>query len=152
MSVPGECGRPCPHRENTLCREGEFSSWQLVLWPVYSGMHILIADDNRRIREVIKTVLARTGATFSECENGSDAVDVYRRERPDWVLMDIVMERTDGLVATRQITSVFPEARVLIVTNYNAQDLREAAEDAGAKGYILKDNLSEIETFLTAHG
>jgi DNA-binding NarL/FixJ family response regulator len=59
------------------------------------------------------------------------------------------MPRMDGLVATRQITKVYPAARIVIVTDYDEEQLKFAAFDAGAKGYALKDNLSDLEAFVT---
>ena len=68
--------------------------------------------------------------------------------RPDWVLMDIRMKEVDGLAAAQQITTAWPGARVVIVTSYNDASLRDAARQAGACGYVLKDNLLEIRRWL----
>ena len=61
--------------------------------------------------------------------------------QPDIVLMDVRMPRMDGLAATRQIREFHPGARVVIVTDYDDEDLRKAAMEAGARGYVLKQNL-----------
>jgi DNA-binding NarL/FixJ family response regulator len=58
------------------------------------------------------------------------------------------MEHVDGLTATQQITTAWPLARVLVVTSYTDNDLREAAQRAGACGYIAKENLLEIRKWL----
>jgi DNA-binding NarL/FixJ family response regulator len=64
--------------------------------------------------------------------------------------MDIHMHRMDGLTATRQIREFHPAARVLIVTAYEDEELRSAAQDAGACGYVLKDKLTELPRLINA--
>jgi len=73
---------------------------------------------------------------------------LYRKHKPDWVLMDIRMGAMDGIAATREVTSAFPNARVIIVTNYNDSFLRAEAEEAGAVGYVLKDDLSALHSLI----
>ncbi len=68
--------------------------------------------------------------------------------QPDLGLMDIHMPRMDGLATTRQIRLRYPEARIVIVTDYDDDDLRSAAKDAGACGYALKQNLTELEALI----
>lgn len=55
------------------------------------------------------------------------------------------MPRMDGLAATRQIIQLYPTARIVIVTDYDEEELRVAALAAGAAGYVLKDNLTTLE-------
>ena len=89
-------------------------------------------------------------AEFVECSDGREAADAYREHQPDWVLMDIQMPEVDGLTATRQLTSAFSEARVLIVTQFEGQHLRAAAHRAGARGYVLKENLLQARELIEA--
>jgi DNA-binding NarL/FixJ family response regulator len=56
--------------------------------------------------------------------------------------------RTDGLTATRRIIKAHPEARILIVTNHDDDTLRTAAIEAGARGFVLKDDLLALGAFL----
>ena len=58
--------------------------------------------------------------------------------------MDVRMPRMDGLTATRQIRQFHPSARIVMVTDYDDEDLRSAASEAGACGYALKQNLTEL--------
>jgi len=109
---------------------------------------ILIADDSSRMRETIKMILADTSPDFIECGDGAEVLALYRKHKPEWVLMDIQMGRMDGITATREVTSAFPDARVIIVTNYNDSSLRAEAEEAGAVGYVLKDDLSQLLNFI----
>lgn len=114
-------------------------------------MHIvtvLIIEDDRAMRELIKKVIGELADNFCECSDGRDAFVAYEKHRPAWVLMDLRMEHVDGLIATQQITTAWPSARVLIVTSHTDDDLREAAQRAGACGYISKENLLEIRKWL----
>lgn len=81
---------------------------------------------------------------FEECEDGADALRCYEKTRPDWVLMDWEMRRMDGLTATREIIAKHPQAKILMVTQYDDEQLKEAARTAGAKGFILKENLMDL--------
>ena len=74
----------------------------------------------------------------------------YGRLQPDCVLMDIEIEGVDGITATRQIIDAYPQARILIVTNYNDDNLRRAAREAGACRYIVKEHLLDILEILPA--
>ena len=111
-------------------------------------MNILIVDNSREMRRVIRLVLGDLAEEIHECSDGSEALSAYRDHLPDWVLMDIRMEKTDGLAATRQIKAAFPDARVILVTVYHGDDMREAARSAGAYAYIVKDNLLELRKIL----
>ncbi len=109
---------------------------------------ILIADDDPRVRELLKTCLGDLNAEFVECADGLETVTAHQQHEPDWVLMDLEMPGLDGISATRRITDADPEARVLIVTQFEGPQLRRAAEDAGACGYLLKDNLLSVREFI----
>ncbi len=105
---------------------------------------VLIIDDSQPMRELIKMTLAGAGEIVGECADGSEALAAYERLRPDWVLMDIEMKSIDGITATRQITAAYPQARIMIVTDYNDDALRRAAYEAGARQYVVKENLLDI--------
>ena len=109
---------------------------------------ILIADDNREMRETLKDILREFDPYFCECSNGNEVVELYRTHHPDWVLMDVMMPFIDGIAATRRIKDLFPDARILIVTNYNDPLLRHEAKQAGAVGFVLKDDLSVLATIM----
>jgi len=71
-------------------------------------------------------------------EGGQGAVSLYRKHRPDVVLMDLRMPDLDGVEATRRIRFEFPEARILMLTTYDADEDVRRALDAGASGYLRK--------------
>lgn len=109
---------------------------------------VLIVEDDRAMRELIKRVIGDLADNFYECSDGREALALYEKCRPAWVLMDIQMEHVDGLIATRQIMTAWPSARVLVVTAHTDEDLRLAAYRAGACGYVSKENLLDIRGWL----
>jgi len=107
-------------------------------------MKLLIVEDHPGVRKVIRNLVAGVAGEVCECSDGAGAFALFRLERPDLVLMDIQVGGMDGITATRQITVADPTAQVIIVTDYDQPDLREAAFQAGACGYVLKENLLEL--------
>ena len=80
-------------------------------------MKLLIVDDHAAMRRLLGRVVS-----------GAEALNAYHRCLPDWVLMDIEMDRIDGITATREILLSYPRARVVIVSKYDDDQTREAAE------------------------
>jgi CheY-like chemotaxis protein len=113
-------------------------------------MKVLIVDDNEQARRMIKHSLRDRTDSFRECEDGVDAAEAYAEFQPDWVLMDWEMKQVNGLDATQEIIARFPDAKILMVTNYDEQSLRNAAGEAGALGFVTKDNLLELRVFFGA--
>jgi len=112
-------------------------------------LKILIVDDNADMRRLIKTIVRKMSATVFECEDGDEVSEAFDKYHPDWILMDVEMKRMDGLEATRQILANFPGVRILLVTQYNTKELREAAQTAGVCGYLLKENLMDLRRLLS---
>lgn len=113
-------------------------------------MKLLIVDDNRPMRQMLKTVLSEVAPEIYEASDGGEAIESYKQHQPDWVLMDIQMKSLDGIAATRQIRNQFPGARILILTSHDDAELRCAAEEAGACGYVLKENLLELRQTISS--
>jgi CheY-like chemotaxis protein len=111
-------------------------------------MTILIVEDNATVRRLIRRATSDMADNIFECEDGADALAAYTTHHPDLVLMDVRMPRMDGLTATRELLREDPLAKIVIVTDYNDDDIREAALKAGACGYALKHNLTELDTVL----
>jgi CheY-like chemotaxis protein len=109
---------------------------------------ILLVEDSPEVRSTIKSTLRGFDAIFFERDDGAQALPAYREIRPDWVLMDLQLKAVDGLTARAEIITAYPEARVVIVTNFDDVVLREAARQAGACGYVIKDNLLELRALL----
>lgn len=111
-------------------------------------MKVLIVDDNEEVRRVVADSLPETVEEIYECEDGAEAFVVYEKHQPDWVLIDWQMNRTDGITAIRQIKSVYPNAHICLVTAFDSDELRDEALAAGAEGFVLKDDLFELEDIL----
>ena len=111
-------------------------------------MRLQIVEDNYQMRRLIKSIVGELADSVFECADGSEALQAYEANRPDWVLMDIEMKALDGITATKQIKAAFPDARIVMVTEFDNADWREAARLAGALGYVLKENLLELRPIL----
>ena len=111
-------------------------------------MKYLIVDDSKIMRETIIRTLLRNGNVFKECEDGDEAIKTYSEFLPDWVLMDIKMQRIDGLKATKEIKKNHPDAKIIIVTNYGGSAFQKAAIEAGANAFISKNSLYELNKYL----
>ena len=103
----------------------------------------LVVDDQALVRGSFRILVdtAPDLTSVGEAANGTEAVELARREKPDIVLMDIRMPGMDGIEATRQITTA-PDTsgvRVLILTTFDLDEYVFAALRAGASGFLLKD-------------
>jgi CheY-like chemotaxis protein len=107
-------------------------------------MTFLIVEDNSEMRRLIRRTVTRESDMVYECSDGKDALASYLQHEPDWVLMDIKMPKLDGISATREIKETFPEARIVVVSQYDDPEMREGARRAGAADYVLKDDLLAI--------
>ncbi|MEI7732037.1 MAG: response regulator transcription factor [Verrucomicrobiota bacterium] len=112
-------------------------------------MKVLIIDDHAAMRQTIKSVLNAPGMEFIEGGDGQAAIRLFSAHHPDWVLMDYMLPKMDGLDATREIHHLNPIARILFVTNYDDAHLRAAATEAGACGFVPKERLTELRCFIT---
>jgi DNA-binding NarL/FixJ family response regulator len=106
-------------------------------------MKFLIVDDSAQMRRCIKESLT-SAVEIVECWDGGEAIAAFAKHQPDWVLMDIEMKPVDGLAAARQIRIDWPKAKIIFVTSYDQPRYREAASQLKAEGYVLKDNLEQI--------
>ena len=111
-------------------------------------MRILIADDNARMRQMVKQALMGLASEICEASDGGEAIAACAAHRPDWVLMDLRMKPLDGLRATAEIMARFPETRIAIVSQYDDPELRAEAARVGACAYVLKESLQELPGIL----
>lgn len=107
-------------------------------------MKFLIVDDNAAVRRLIAEVVMPLADEIRECCDGADALSAYHSNRPDLVLMDIRMKQVDGIEATKRIKMADPSAKIIIVTDYDDEALRQEAMRVGACEYALKDNLLDL--------
>jgi two-component system response regulator DegU len=113
-------------------------------------MNILIVENSSRMRRTIRSLLGELAHEVFECDDGGQALSAYETHRPDWVLMDIGLKEVDGIVITGALMAAFPEAKVVIVTDYDDTRLRQAARKAGACAYVLKEDLFQLRVIITA--
>ena len=116
-------------------------------------MKLLVVEDNPQMRQMIRAVVADLAEAVCECGDGDEAIAAYAAHQmcgDDRVLMDLQMPRVGGLEAMRRIHAVYPDAHIIIVTQYDDPHWRAAATEAGASGYVLKSNLLELRSRLQA--
>jgi DNA-binding NarL/FixJ family response regulator len=108
-------------------------------------IRVLVADDEAMVRAGFRLLLAREPDidVIGEARNGIEAVQQAARFNPTVVLMDIRMPELDGLQATRDILAADPSARILILTTFDHDEYVYGALEAGASGFVLKDDPPE---------
>jgi len=99
---------------------------------------VLIADDSEFMRNLLREILEEDHQIVGEVENGVEAVETYKEENPDLVMMDIVMPIRDGIEATDEIKNTDPDANVIMCTSVGQEEKMKEAVKAGADGYITK--------------
>ena len=106
---------------------------------------ILIADDQKLIREGLKVLLEMDDKfiVIGEASNGQEAVDLYIKLRTDIVLMDIQMPVINGVEAIKKILELNKEAKIIILTTFDDDEYVYEGLKSGALGYILKDTSIE---------
>lgn len=113
-------------------------------------MILLLVEDNAAMRRLIRSLLCDLAATIHECDDGACALAAYQQHQPDWVLMDIKMPGLDGIAASLQITQADPTAKIIVVSDYDDERLRKAAQSAGVRTYLPKERLLELRSILAA--
>lgn len=119
------------------------------------SIRILIVDDHHIVRQGLAALLKTVPgfAVAAEASDGEQAVELYRRHRPDVTLMDLRLPRLNGVAAIERIRAEFPAARVIVLTTFDGDEDIYRAMQAGAKGYLLKGmDLNELtEAIRTVH-
>jgi DNA-binding NarL/FixJ family response regulator len=106
---------------------------------------VVVADDQRLVRGGFRVILNSEPdiAVVAEAGDGREAIELVRQHRPAVALLDIRMPVLDGLQAAREIMTLAPATRVLIVTTFDADEYVYEALRAGASGFLLKDAPAE---------
>jgi DNA-binding NarL/FixJ family response regulator len=119
------------------------------------AIRILTVDDHQLLREGIAAVLeSQEDMTLvAQASNGREAVESFRRLRPDVTLMDLRMPDMSGIEAITAIRGEFPDARIIVLTTYAGDAQAAAALKAGAAGYLLKSSVRKelLETIRAVH-
>ncbi|MBN1157083.1 response regulator [Candidatus Woesearchaeota archaeon] len=106
---------------------------------------IMIVEDSNLMKSVIANFIKKKNNDFEiiTADGGEQAVEMYKKENPDLVFMDIRMPGMDGITAMEKILGSYPKAKVVMCTALKETEQEERARKAGAVGYITKPFSSE---------
>lgn len=99
---------------------------------------ILVTDDSIFQRKKMADIVKKGNYKVIEAENGKEAVEKYREQEPDGVLLDIIMDEMNGKEALRRILQYDADAKVVIVSGIGHDETVKEALDIGAARYIIK--------------
>ncbi len=104
------------------------------------GIRVMLVDDHPVMRVGLANVLSLNHGfnIVAQADDGPSALQLWRKHRPDVTLLDVCMERMDGLETLRQLLGDFPTARVLMLTSSKDGDDMSLAMQLGARGYVVK--------------
>ena len=108
------------------------------------ALSIVLVDDHAPTRRAIEALINEQAdlQTIGQAASGAEGVDLARRLRPDIIIMDIMMPGMNGIDATKAIQKETPGACVLTLSNHTAPGFVNAMLEAGAAGYVRKDEAS----------
>jgi DNA-binding NarL/FixJ family response regulator len=102
---------------------------------------VLIVDDEAHIRKFVSVMINSLGEpVVLQAANGTEALQVYEREKPHLVLLDVNMPRVDGLETLRNLKRIDPQCTVVMLTSLVNRQTVEECLRLGAVGYLRKDN------------
>jgi DNA-binding NarL/FixJ family response regulator len=118
-------------------------------------IRVLAADDHEIVRDGIANLIETQSdiQLIAEASDGREAVEQFRKHRPDVTLMDLQMPSMSGIDAIHAICSEFPDARIIVLTTYAGDAQVKRALQAGAHGYLLKGLLRKelLDTIRAVH-
>jgi two-component system, NarL family, response regulator LiaR len=116
---------------------------------------VMLVDDHAIVRQGLRTYLELQPdiEVVGEAGDGIAAVAIARDKLPDIILMDLVMPNSDGVEATRAVTTVSPSTKVIVLTSFSEDEKVFASIKAGAQGYLMKDVLPQdlVKAIRTVH-
>jgi len=115
------------------------SHWtEADVFRVVSMAKLLIVDDSYFMRVVLRGILKSRNHTVVEATDGNEAVEVYRREKPDVVTMDITMPNKDGIDAAHEILAEDQSAKIVMVSALGQEALTKKIAEAGVSDFLVK--------------
>ena len=99
---------------------------------------VLVADDQIHIRKIIAAKISKAGYTVITAEDGQEAVDMAKAEKPDLIIMDIMMPRMNGIEVLKKIKKMKKEIVVIMLTAYGTLETARKAMKLGAYDYLTK--------------
>ncbi len=114
-------------------------------------MKVLVVDDDKLVAISLKTILEANNIQVVDVgNNGKEAIELYEKNTPDILLMDIRMDTMTGLEAAEHIIEKYSDAKILFLTTFSDDEYIVKALNIGAKGYILKQDFEGIVPALKA--
>ena len=109
-------------------------------------VRILVADDNAAVRHYLRSLLELQNSwrVCDEARTGSEALERVKENPPDVILLDFQMPDLNGIDVARQVTKLFPEIPILMVTIHLSNQLTEEARKAGIRGVCSKTDVGSI--------
>jgi DNA-binding NarL/FixJ family response regulator len=109
--------------------------------PKAPRIRVLIVDDHSVVREGLASLISHRAdmIVVGEAANGREAVELWKKHRPDVTLLDLRMPELDGVGAIKEIRASNERARIVVLTTFDGDEDIYRAIQAGAKGYLLKD-------------
>ncbi len=99
----------------------------------------IIVDDSKFMRKIISDILINGGHTVAgEADNGQDGIDLYSKEKPDFLTMDITMGGKDGINAVKEIKKKFPESKIIVISALNENTIKMNDEKINADVFLTK--------------
>ena len=99
---------------------------------------ILIVDDSTYICDVLKKILDQGQFVFLIAKEGQEALDIFKKELPDLVLLDILMPKMDGISALKQMKNIKPEFKVIIISAVEQDEIESQIAQYNVEGYFTK--------------
>jgi NarL family two-component system response regulator LiaR len=108
-------------------------------------IQVMLVDDHNVVRSGLATFLRAYEdlELVAEAKNGLEAINLCHKEKPDVILMDLMMPEMDGIMATRAILEKYPEIKVIAMTSFEDEELVQGVLAAGAISYLLKNVTSD---------
>ena len=108
-------------------------------------IRIMLAEDHKVVREGTRRLLESQSdfQVVGEASDGIEAVELAKKLRPEIIIMDVSMPRLNGIEATKEIKSLYPNIAILVLTGYDDDEYVFALLEAGAAGYLLKESSGE---------
>lgn len=116
---------------------------EMIMMPSAS-LRILVVDDHEIVRKGLCALIQKQVGweVCGEAANGREAVEKAAELRPGMIIMDVTMPELDGVESARRIRAVLPDAKILMLSMHNSEEMAKEALKAGAKAYLLKTDVS----------
>ena len=99
---------------------------------------ILVVDDNDYTRLMLQGILVSEGHDVINAKDGEELIEAYDANKPDVVMLDVVMPNVDGITAAKELLLEHPDAKVIIESAQHVTQLQKEAEEIGIIGYVTK--------------